>query len=214
MKEEGCQEIGLSGPYGRMEDMMKKVVKFGGSSLASARQFKKVGDIIRSDKSRRYVVPSAPGKRNDKDEKVTDLLYQCYDAASTGASYKKILEKIKKRYEEIIDGLNELILDRESFIEKDDPDSIFVHDAEVLREAVKILQAVESKEKEQIMSKDEFRQWIYDNYNVPGDNCTLAPAMLDGILDYAEGMEPEEQYSFLCTMFPSLPESILRRVEY
>lgn len=38
--------------------------------------------------------------------------------------------------------------------------------------------------------------------------------MLDGILDYAEGMEPEEQYSFLCTMFPSLPESILRRVEY
>ena len=38
------------------------------------------------------------------------------------------------------------------------------------------------------MSKDEFRQWIYDNYNVPGDNCTLAPAMLDGILDYAEGI--------------------------
>ena len=114
MKEEGCQEIGLSGPYGRMEDMMKKVVKFGGSFLASARQFKKVGDIIRSDKSRRYVVPSAPGKRNDKDEKVTDLLYQCYDAASGGTSYKKILERIKKRYEEIIDGLNlNLNLDHE-----------------------------------------------------------------------------------------------------
>lgn len=85
---------------------MKKVVKFGGSSLASARQFKKVGDIIRADKARRYVVPSAPGKRNDKDEKVTDLLYQCYDAASTGGSYKKILEKIKKRYTDIIDGLD------------------------------------------------------------------------------------------------------------
>lgn len=85
---------------------MKKVVKFGGSSLASARQFKKVGDIIRSEKSRRYVIPSAPGKRNDKDEKVTDLLYQCYDAASSGGSYKKILEKIKSRYEEIIDGLD------------------------------------------------------------------------------------------------------------
>lgn len=84
---------------------MKKVVKFGGSSLASARQFKKVGDIIRSDKSRRYVIPSAPGKRNDKDEKVTDMLYQCYDAASAGGAYKKILEKIKNRYEEIIDGL-------------------------------------------------------------------------------------------------------------
>lgn len=85
---------------------MKKVVKFGGSSLASARQFKKVGDIIRSDKARRYVIPSAPGKRNSKDEKVTDMLYACYDAASTGASYKKILEKIKGRYQEIIDGLD------------------------------------------------------------------------------------------------------------
>lgn len=93
---------------------MKKVVKFGGSSLASARQFRKVGDIIRSDKSRRYVVPSAPGKRNDKDEKVTDLLYQCYDAASTGTSYNKILDRIKKRYGEIIDGLDlDLNLDYE-----------------------------------------------------------------------------------------------------
>ena len=46
---------------------MKKVVKFGGSSLASAEQFKKVGDIIRSDESRRYVVPSAPGQRFDGD---------------------------------------------------------------------------------------------------------------------------------------------------
>lgn len=86
---------------------MKKVVKFGGSSLASAKQFEKVGNIIRADKSRAYVVPSAPGKRNDKDEKVTDLLYQCYDAAvADGKSYKKILEKIKERYTEIIAGLN------------------------------------------------------------------------------------------------------------
>lgn len=93
---------------------MKKVVKFGGSSLASANQFKKVGDIIRADKSRRFVVPSAPGKRNDKDEKVTDLLYQCYDAASDGKSYKKILEKIKERYMDIIDGLGlNLNLDHE-----------------------------------------------------------------------------------------------------
>lgn len=85
---------------------MKKVVKFGGSSLASARQFKKVGEIIRSDKTRRYVIPSAPGKRNPKDEKVTDMLYECYDAASTGGSYKKILDKIKSRYQEIINGLD------------------------------------------------------------------------------------------------------------
>lgn len=98
----------------RRNAVMKKVVKFGGSSLASARQFKKVGDIIRADKARRYVVPSAPGKRNSKDEKVTDMLYACYEAASTGASYKKILEKIKERYMEIIDGLDlNLNLDHE-----------------------------------------------------------------------------------------------------
>ncbi len=93
---------------------MKKVVKFGGSSLASARQFKKVGDIIRADKTRRYVIPSAPGKRNSKDTKVTDMLYECCAAASAGASYKKILEAIKARYQEIIDGLElNLNLDHE-----------------------------------------------------------------------------------------------------
>ena len=54
--------------------IMKKVVKFGGSSLANAEQFQKVGDIIRSDESRRYVVPSAPGKRFDEDIKVTDMI--------------------------------------------------------------------------------------------------------------------------------------------
>lgn len=104
---------------------MKKVVKFGGSSLASAKQFKKVGEIIRGDKSRRFVVPSAPGKRNDKDEKVTDLLYQCYDGAADGKSYKKILEKIKERYMEIIDGLDinlnldhEFVTIEENFLKK------------------------------------------------------------------------------------------------
>jgi aspartate kinase len=66
------------------EENMKKVVKFGGSSLASAEQFKKVGDIIRSDEARRYVVPSAPGKRFDGDIKVTDMLYECYHAAEKG----------------------------------------------------------------------------------------------------------------------------------
>ena len=93
---------------------MKKVVKFGGSSLASARQFKKVGEIIRADKTRRYVIPSAPGKRNPRDEKVTDMLYACYDAASAGAGYKKLLDKIRERYQEIIDGLDlNLNLDHE-----------------------------------------------------------------------------------------------------
>ena len=60
---------------------MIKVVKFGGSSLASATQFAKVGNIIKADPERKFVVPSAPGKRNSKDTKVTDMLYACYDLA-------------------------------------------------------------------------------------------------------------------------------------
>ncbi|MBP3609786.1 MAG: aspartate kinase [Lachnospiraceae bacterium] len=84
---------------------MSKVVKFGGSSLASAEQFQKVGNIIRADKDRRYVVPSAPGKRNSKDTKVTDMLYGCYALAEAGKSFDKELKQIKARYEEIISGL-------------------------------------------------------------------------------------------------------------
>ncbi|MEY8427009.1 aspartate kinase [Lachnospiraceae bacterium 46-15] len=84
---------------------MKKVVKFGGSSLASAEQFRKVGDIIRSDEARRFVVPSAPGKRFDGDTKVTDMLYKCYAAAEAGEKFAKLLEDIKARYYEIIHGL-------------------------------------------------------------------------------------------------------------
>lgn len=85
---------------------MKKVVKFGGTSLASAEQFVKVGNIIRADKSRRYVVPSAPGKRYSSDTKVTDMLYQCYDLAVQGKSFTEEIMNIKTRYYEIINGLN------------------------------------------------------------------------------------------------------------
>ena len=84
---------------------MVKVVKFGGSSLASAEQFKKVSDIIHSDDSRRYVVPSAPGKRFPSDIKVTDMLYECYSLAAKGKNYKASLDAIKKRYYEIIHEL-------------------------------------------------------------------------------------------------------------
>lgn len=84
---------------------MKKVVKFGGSSLASAEQFRKVGDIIRADAGRRYVVPSAPGKRFAKDTKVTDMLYGCYAAAAQGEPFSEKLAAIQERYQEIIDGL-------------------------------------------------------------------------------------------------------------
>jgi aspartate kinase len=84
---------------------MVKVVKFGGSSLASAEQFMKVGDIIRADEDRRYVVPSAPGKRFKDDTKVTDMLYRCYALAEDGKAFDKELKAIKERYNEIIKGL-------------------------------------------------------------------------------------------------------------
>lgn len=93
---------------------MKKVVKFGGTSLASAEQFVKVGNIIRSDKARRYVIPSAPGKRYSSDTKVTDMLYHCYDLAVQGIDFKDELDKIQNRYNEIIHGLNlDLSLEKE-----------------------------------------------------------------------------------------------------
>ena len=85
---------------------MIKVVKFGGSSLASAEQFAKVGKIIRSDAERKYVIPSAPGKRNDKDTKVTDMLYACYALAEQEEDFRVQLMKIKERYDSIINGLN------------------------------------------------------------------------------------------------------------
>ena len=93
---------------------MKKVVKFGGSSLADAAQFKKVGQIIREDESRRYVIPSAPGKRFPEDVKVTDMLYKCYGAAVREKNFTKQLEEIQQRYQGIIDGLGlDLSLDKE-----------------------------------------------------------------------------------------------------
>ncbi|MBR1864308.1 MAG: aspartate kinase [Ruminococcus sp.] len=84
---------------------MTKVVKFGGSSLASAEQFRKVKEIITAEESRRFVVPSAPGKRFSADTKVTDMLYGCYDLAVKGKDFDKEFEAIKARYNEIISEL-------------------------------------------------------------------------------------------------------------
>ena len=103
------------------DEIMKKVVKFGGSSLASAEQFKKVVEIIRADQERKFVVPSAPGKRNPDDTKVTDMLYECYALAEEGKDFKAELAAIKDRYQEIIDGLELKLSLEEEFktIEKD-----------------------------------------------------------------------------------------------
>lgn len=84
---------------------MLKTVKFGGSSLADAQQFMKAAGIIRADDSRRYVVVSAPGKRSDDDIKITDLFYRCCEAARNGEDFIDHLQKIKQRYDDIINGL-------------------------------------------------------------------------------------------------------------
>lgn len=84
---------------------MAKVVKFGGSSLADANQFRKVAGIIRSDRERRYVVPSAPGKRFSGDDKVTDLLYTCYDEVCGGKNAIAAFMPIAERFDGIISDL-------------------------------------------------------------------------------------------------------------
>ncbi len=85
---------------------MLKVVKFGGSSLASAKQMSKVGAIVKAEEERRFVVPSAPGRRFSDDSKVTDMLYRCYDQASAGKDIAPLLSEIRARYQEIVDGLS------------------------------------------------------------------------------------------------------------
>ena len=85
--------------------MGKIVVKFGGSSLSDAAQFRKVRDIIRMDPRRCYVVPSAPGRRFPEDEKITDLLYQTYRAQKNGQNPAPIFQRVRERYLSIAEEL-------------------------------------------------------------------------------------------------------------
>ena len=85
--------------------MSLKVLKFGGSSLADAEQFRKVAEIVKSEPERRYVVASAPGKRSSGDTKVTDLLYKCYELASDEEDISEVFEEVKQRYNDIIKDL-------------------------------------------------------------------------------------------------------------
>ena len=84
---------------------MLKVLKFGGSSMADAKQFAKVRDIVRADDSRRVVVVSAAGKRDKNDHKLTDLLYLCHAHLQYGVSCDAIFEMIRSRYVDIRDEL-------------------------------------------------------------------------------------------------------------
>ena len=83
-----------------------KVCKFGGTSLASADQIRKVFDIVTSDPERRIVVVSAPGKENDADIKVTDMLINVAETFLNTGSCENELMAVVKRYEKIAEGLN------------------------------------------------------------------------------------------------------------
>ena len=90
-----------------------KVVKFGGSSMADAGQYRKIRDILMADPERRVVVVSAAGKRFSGDHKITDLLYLCHAHTQYGVDCSNIYEMIRSRYLEIRDELG-IQLDLES----------------------------------------------------------------------------------------------------
>lgn len=84
---------------------MSKVLKFGGSSLADAEHFLQVKSIVQADPERTYVVPSAPGRRFSGDDKVTDLLYACYETARRGEDLDPVFARVIERYSLIVSGL-------------------------------------------------------------------------------------------------------------
>ena len=92
-----------------------KVAKFGGSSLANAAQFSKVKAIIEADPKRRFIVPSAPGKRSADDHKITDLLYLCHAHVQQGIPFDDVFQIISRRYLEIINELG-LTLDLNPYL--------------------------------------------------------------------------------------------------
>ncbi|NMB95847.1 MAG: aspartate kinase [Clostridiaceae bacterium] len=82
-----------------------KVAKFGGTSLASAEQIRKVCNIVLSDSERKVIVVSAPGKRYKEDEKVTDLLITCAESYIRKGNADKEYKAVIERYSEIGKGL-------------------------------------------------------------------------------------------------------------
>ena len=98
-----------------MEDIL--VAKFGGSSLSESKQFLKVKEIVESDKRRRYIIPSAPGKRFSKDHKITDLLLMCHQLSSHGLNFDEVFSIIEERYRGICNDL-ELNLNIDEYLKE------------------------------------------------------------------------------------------------
>lgn len=85
--------------------MNLKVCKFGGTSMADKNAVLRVKEIVTSDKSRRFVVVSAPGKRFSGDIKITDLLYKCFEVRANSAEFNELFSKIRLRYTEMVEDL-------------------------------------------------------------------------------------------------------------
>jgi len=83
-----------------------KVCKFGGSSLADNSQFEKVRKIIEAAPARKFIVVSAPGKRHNEDQKITDLLLACQDLAEKGLEIESVYNHIRERCIQIVEALN------------------------------------------------------------------------------------------------------------
>ncbi len=96
---------------------MSKICKFGGTSCADASAFRQVKNIIEADPARKYVVVSAPGKRNKDDAKVTDLLYRCAAELKATGSIKENFQKIRERFIGIAEELN-LNVDIKAILDK------------------------------------------------------------------------------------------------
>ncbi len=102
---------------------MIKVCKFGGTSMADANAIRQVKSIIDADKSRKFVVVSAPGKRFKDDIKITDMLYRCYNEVLEKGNCKQTFSIIRKRFVEIVKDLG-LSLDIDSILDKTENDIV------------------------------------------------------------------------------------------
>lgn len=98
-----------------------KVAKFGGTSMADAKAINQVADIIANDKSRRYVIVSAPGKRFSQDHKITDMLYACYHDLEINGECSSMFDKIRARFKEIVTQLN-LKIDIDKYLDQVEAD--------------------------------------------------------------------------------------------
>lgn len=121
--------------------MKVKVIKFGGTSMADAKAITQSAKIVLSDESRRYVVVSAPGKRNSQDHKVTDLLYACYHDIEINGECKATFDKIRVRFREIVQDLG-LDFDIEPYLDKAEEEMLKYRSSEFCASRGEYLSAV------------------------------------------------------------------------